>query len=220
MTDQPNSPTGARPAAAAAEPAARPFSIDELRACASRPLRALDIVLADRRRLVASVRTSTAIGALLAVLAVCSITSAAPFGAVDGIARLGHVATLFLGSVLVCFPALQVFGSYLGLQLTVLQNLAVALVIPSAAALFTLGFAPIYWFLSVTMPLDAAFSSVTMRTVLLVCAMLLALSHVNRCLFDDPTLKAFRASWPLWLGWQVLLLFISYRMAQALGMFE
>jgi len=200
-------------------PPAEPFALGELQACLYRPHRTLDIVLADRARLVASVRCGKELLALVAVLALCSITFAVPFAAVDGSRRLGHVAILFLGSVLLCFPSLQVFGSYLGIRLSLAQNFALSLVIPSAAALFTFGFFPIYWFLDATMPPDGALTGRTTRVVLLVCSMLLALSHCNRCLFLDPSLKAFRSSWPLWIGWQVLLLFITYRMADTLGMF-
>ncbi|MCA8976876.1 MAG: hypothetical protein KDC98_19290 [Planctomycetes bacterium] len=176
-------------------------------------------MLAERHRLVATVRAGTASTALLAVLAICSTAFAVPFSLVDGGARLGHVAILFLGSVLICFPSLQVFGSYLGVRLSLAQNLALSLVIPSAAALFTLGFFPIYWFLDATMPADAAVTGTSIRVALLVCSMLLALSHCNRCLFVDAALRALRTRWPLWLGWQVLLLFITYRMATTLGMF-
>ena len=128
---------------------------------------------------------------------------------------------LFLGSVLLCFPSLQVFGSYLGVRMHPAQNLAIALVIPSAAALFTFGFAPIYWFLDFTMPVDAGTQGGTVtRVVLLVFSLLLALSHLNRCLFADSNLKVLRENWALWVGWQVLLVFLTYRMAETLDMFS
>jgi hypothetical protein len=141
-----------------------------------------------------------------------------PFAVVDGTSRAGHVAVLFLGSVLLCFPSLQVFGAYLGVKLSLAQHLSIALLIPAAAALFTFGFFPIHWFLGATMPPDSAWNGTRVRVVLLVCSLLLALSHCNRCLFVDPALKALRSNWPLWLGWQVLLVFITWRMAETLGL--
>ena len=119
--------------------------------------------------------------------------------------------------MLLCYPSLQVFGAYLGVQLRPAQCLAIALVIPSAAALFTLGFAPIYWFLQWTMPAIDGEWNLT-RIVLLVLSLLLALSHVNRCLYADARLSPLRDSWALWAGWQLLVVFLTWRMAEALGM--
>lgn len=213
-------PAGGTTAAAAAAPRepVAPFSRAELRACLAQPQRAFDVVLADRDRLVANVAAARELGALVALLLVCSVAFALPFGAVDGGRRAGHVALLFLGSVLLCFPSLHVFGSYLGVRLSLAQRLAIALMIPAAAALFAFGFFPIYWFLDATMPADSVFSGDGIRVVLLVCCLLLGLAHCNRCLFLHPALQALRASWPLWLGWQALLVFITWRMADTLGL--
>ena len=60
----------------------------------------------------------------------------------------------------------------------------------------------------------AVWAGVTPRT------RVLALSHINRCLFADDALQALRANWPLWVGWQILLVFLTYRMAVVLGMFS
>jgi len=65
---------------------------------------------------VANVGTHTARFTLLGVLAVSSSLFAVPFAAVDGGRRLGHVAQLFLGSMLICFPALQVFRTCFALR--------------------------------------------------------------------------------------------------------
>jgi len=214
---QPATPKRAR------EPEAQPFAHGELAACLRRPHRMLDVVLGERLRLAANLRTGSNVPALVAVLLACSVAFAVPFALIDGTDRVAHIALLFLGSVLLCFPSLQVFGSYLGVRMHPAQNLAIALVIPSAAALFTFGFAPIYWFLDATMPVDDGLNgsgSAATRVVLLVFSLLLALSHLNRCLFADPNLKALRESWPLWVGWQVLLVFLTYRMATTLGLFS
>lgn len=196
---------------------AEPFTLAELRGCLVRPQRTLDVVLVERGRLVASVLSPRTLVPLVAVLLLCGVLFAVPFGLVDEPRRAGHIATLLVGSVLLCFPSLQVFGAYLGLRLTLAQNLAIALLIPSAAALFTFGFFPIHWFLLATMQ-DAPSTGSTIRVVLLSASLLLGLSHCNRCLFLDRNLRAFRASWVLWIAWQGLLLFISWRMARALGL--
>lgn len=196
---------------------ATPFAAGELAATARRPHRLLDVVLGERRRLAATLHGAEALPALLAALLVCSLLAALPFAVVDGLDRTAHVAALFLGSVLLCYPSLQVFSVYLGVRLQPLQCLAIALVIPSAAALFTLGFAPIYWFLQFTMPAAAAGWNVT-RIVLLVLSLVLALSHVNRCLYSDARLAPLRDSWALWAGWQLLVVFLTWRMAETLGM--
>ncbi|MCK5945471.1 MAG: hypothetical protein KAI24_26000, partial [Planctomycetes bacterium] len=79
------------------------------------------------------------------------------------------------------------------------------------------GFAPIYWFLEVTMPEPTAGAHLT-RIALLVLSMVLALSHVNRCLFTDARFAPLRDNWPLWAGWQLLLVFLTWRMGDTLGL--
>jgi hypothetical protein len=68
------------------------------------------------------------------------------------------------------------------------------------------------------MPADSGFDGDGIRVVLLVCCLALGLAHCNRCLFLHPALQPLRASWPLWLGWQALLVFITLRMADTLGL--
>lgn len=208
----------ASPAPAATLAASLPFAAAELRACVVRPQRLLDVVLVERQRLVASVLQPAHLLLLVGALLVTAVAFAVPFGLVEGARRGGHVALLFLGSVLLCFPSLQVFGSYLGVRLTVAQNLALALLIPSAAALFAFGFFPIHWFLLATTASDASLTTSGVRIALLAASLLLGMSHCNRCLFLDPSLKAFRSSWPLWIAWQALLVFITWRMARALDL--
>lgn len=205
------------------KPEILPFGQRELTACVTRPHRMLDIVLGERLRLAANLRTGSDVMALVTVLLLCSVAFAVPFALIDGPERVAHIAMLFLGSVLLCYPSLQVFGSYLGVRMHPAQTFAIALVIPSAAALFTFGFAPIYWFLDFTMPSDGTEgmpnSGAITRVVLLVFSLLLALSHLNRCLFGDSNLKVLRDNWALWVGWQVLLVFLTYRMAETLDLF-
>lgn len=214
MTELPAKVLSARAEAEAAEP----LSQDEISASFMRPHRMLDVVLGERFRLSANVRTATNLRGLVAALLVCSTLFSVPFALVDGPSRVLHVALLFLGSVLLCFPSFLVFASYLGVRLHAAQSLTIALIIPASAAVFTLGFAPIYWFLDVTMPEEGGVGGPVIRIVLLVLSLGLGLSHVNRCLFADAKMKALRDNWPLWLGWQVLLVLLSIRMARTLGL--
>ncbi|MFK7738836.1 MAG: hypothetical protein AB8H80_00835 [Planctomycetota bacterium] len=220
----PDLPPSSPPSANAGDTPAVPFEYDELSVAATlrRPHRMLDIVLGERRRLAANMERGFELRALLATLLTCSVLAAVPFALVDGLERIAHVAMLFLGSVLLCYPSLQVFGSYLGIALHPAQYLTIALVIPAAAALFTLGFAPIYWFLSLTMPGAtsgaAAMPSSAVRITLLVLAMALALSHINRLLLRDVRLAPLQQNMALWIGWQVLLVFLTWRMADTLGL--
>lgn len=172
----------------------------------------------ERFRLSANVRTATSLQGLVVALLVCSTVFSLPFALIDGPGRVLHVALLLLGSVLLCFPSFLVFASYLGVRLHIAQSLTIALIIPASAAVFTIGFAPIYWFLDVTMPEEGGIGGPVIRIVLLVLSLGLGLSHVNRCLFADAKMKALRDNWPLWLGWQVLLVLLSIRMARTLGL--
>lgn len=222
-SDNPTPPIPPTQPAAAPSPQepVTPFGYGELAATVRRPHRLLDLVLGERQRLAANLKGGVELPALLAALLTCSLLAALPFAAVDGVGRSAHVATLFLGSVLLCYPSLQVFGTYLGVRLHPAQYLAIALVIPSAAALFTLGFAPIYWFLVATMPGPVAGGSdvsLGIRVTLLIIAMGLALSHVNRLLLRDARLAPLQENWLLWAGWQLLLVFLTWRMAETLGL--
>lgn len=198
--------------------AAEPLTREELSTSLTRPHRMVDVVLGERHRLSANVRTGSELRSVVMTLLLCSTVFSLPFALIDGWGRILHVAALFLGSVLLCFPSFLVFASYLGVKLHAAQSLTIALIIPAAAAVFTLGFAPIYWFLDVTMPEDGVLGGVAVRVGLLVISLALGLSHVNRVMFADKNMKALRDNLALWLGWQVLLIFLSYRMALTLGL--
>lgn len=197
---------------------AEPLTREELSASLLRPHRMLDVVLGEPRRLSSNILAGVELRALVLALLVCSTLFTVPFALVDGWSRLAHVAMLYLGTVLLCFPSLLVFSSYLGVKIHAAQSLTIALVIPAAAAVFTLGFAPIYWFLDATMPEGGGVGGVAMRITLLVLSLVLGLSQVNRCLLANEKFRAMRDSWPLWFGWQLLLILLSIRMARTLGL--
>lgn len=210
-------PSSAPPAVAPPPPVA-PFTAVELRALARRPDRAFDLLLGSRERLAATVGDERPPWLLAAVLLATTALASLPYGLVHGGLACWKIGALFGGSVLLCWPSLQVFGAYLGRGLQPAQSLALALVISCVAALFTLGFFPILWFLQVTMEhgdrIDAADASLGM----IVFALLAGLLQLTRCAAENTRLRANR-SLPLLLVWQALVVFVALRMARALALF-
>ena len=195
-----------------------PFDDAELRLLLHKPSRALQVVLAERQRLAASIAAARTPWLLVLVLLGCTVLTALPYGCVLGLAAWWKIAALFGGSVLLCFPSLQVFGSYLGSRMLPVQNLALALVISAVAALFTLGFFPIVWFLDLTMRggdwIDGAQASV----VLLAVALLAGIGQLAHCVALDRSLRPLPSSYLMLLVWQLLVTFVTWRMARALGL--
>ncbi len=124
---------------------------------------------------------------------------------------------MLCGSLLICFPSLHVFSSFLGSSFTVSQNFCLSLLISCVAALFSFAFFPILWFLGLTLSTaDAEF----MAALLLGASLLAGVSHLYRVLRKDRLLRRMGPSSVAFLAlWQVLLMFINYRMALYLEMF-
>lgn len=116
---------------------------------------------------------------------------------------------------MLCYPALQVFGAYLGSRLRPSQNLALALVVSGVAALFTLGFAPIVWFLGQTMRAGDSIDTDTASTVMLGAALLAGLVQLSCCATHD---RMLRRNGILLIAWQVLVICIALRMARSLNL--
>ncbi|MEO6596158.1 MAG: hypothetical protein ABIP94_15530 [Planctomycetota bacterium] len=205
-------------ALSAPAPEATPFATAELRALVRSPSRALDIVLGERQRLAASIAEGSAPYALVAILAACTVLASLPYGLVRGWSFTFRIAAFYGGSVLLCWPSLQVFGAYLGSSLRPLQNLALALLIASVAALFTLGFAPIVWFLQATMADGDWIDADVAYVVLLALGLLAGLGQLGRCVASTKKLRPLRSSWLLLGGWQMLVVFVAWRMARALDL--
>jgi len=195
-----------------------PFDAPELRAVLRRPARALEVVLAERPRLAASIAAADHSWQLAGILALCTAVASLPYGFVLGAASFWKVAVLYGGSVLLCLPSLHVFGAYLGSHLQPVQNLALSLVVASVAALFTLGFAPVVWFLEATMAqgdwIDAGDASVA----LLAGALAAGLAQLTRCAGLDRLLLPCRSSRWVLVAWQALVVFVALRMARALDL--
>jgi hypothetical protein len=113
-----------------------------------------------------------------------------------------------------------VFLQFLGVRTTLPRDVALVLVITATAGLFTLGFAPIVWFIDATTHAagDSSITPAGLARLLLGVSLLMGLVQMTRCLAscrrDDGTYH--RVAMPLVL-WIALLVFIVWRMAGELG---
>lgn len=195
--------------------AAAPYSAAELKAVLRRPHKVVEVVLAERGRLAASLSDRRSLGLLAVVLFLASVIFALPYGAVLEPDQLWRIVQLFAGSALICFPALHVFGAFLGFRVDIGQSLALTLIITSVSALFSLGFFPILWFLRTVMSDEASAEVLHGISVgLLVISFGAGLAHVLRCMSDPATGRPFGSGFAVVVAiWQCLLVFITYRMA-------
>jgi hypothetical protein len=216
--DQPPATHPETPPSPVAAALAEPYSSGELRLLLQNPGRTFDVVLAGRERLAATIGAGRTPWLLVSVLLLCTTLASLPYGIVRGAECWWKIAALLGGSTLLCFPSLQVFGAYLGCRLRPIQNLALALVISSVAALFTLGFCPIVWFLGQTMAVGDWIDADVASLVMLAAALAAGLAQLTRCASTDPSLRA-NGSLPLLAVWQLLVAFVALRMARALGLF-
>lgn len=198
-------------------PPPAPFEATELRAALRRPLVALDVILARKERLVASLGDREAGTLLILMLLLSSVIFTLPFAAVIDPMRAWRVSALYLGSLGICLPSLYVFSAYHGFRVDVLRYLALGLIVPATAALFVFGFFPIHWFLSATMLADAdRIGPSQLALGFLGFALVAGLAHLVRCLSIARRFGWIGREQALFLAWQALLLFISWRMAIAL----
>jgi hypothetical protein len=197
---------------------AEPYSAAELGEALRLPHRAIDLVLTQRERWIASLAQGRQAPRLLAVLLVTSLLYSLPYGLLLDPRRCWQIAALYLGSVAICFPSLHVFSSFLGVRLRVEQSLALALLTATVASIFSLGFAPVFWFLSLTMPDRHSTASLQGITCLLLTVSLLAgLLQLGRCSRGASRMLGGKAFPRLVILWQGLLVFITYRMGEYLG---
>jgi len=205
----------------APEPASEPYAAREIGAAFLRPHRAIELILARRDRWTSTVVDGRQLGALVALMMLASGLFAVPYGLVLGVDQLWRVAAMFLGSALICFPSLHVFSAFLALRVDLGQNLALALLITSVAAIFSFGFFPILWFFEVTMSGDGSIGTRHGLSVfLLITALGAGILQICRCLFRERRLRPKGSFW-FWVlifFWQGLLIFITCRMGIFLGL--
>ena len=134
---------------AAAPP--EPFARQAVQGACRNPLRLVELVLVEPRRLGATIADAQWLSRLGVLLLVASVLLALPLGLVLGPRQPWRVAALLVGALLICLPSLYVFGAFLGSRLSFGQVACVTLVTTAVSALFTFGFFPIVWFLDATM---------------------------------------------------------------------
>ena len=84
----------------------------------------VEYILGGADRLARSLAEGRALWAIAAVLMAASVLATVPYGLLSPAASPWKIATLFTGSLLICFPCLYVFGQFLGFKLDLAQNLA------------------------------------------------------------------------------------------------
>lgn len=199
------------------------YEKQELRRALIRPHAIVHLVLTDRGRLTATLAQQKNLGLLAAALFGFGVLYALPYWMALEPEGTWKTPVLFFGSMLICFPSLYVFSAYLGFRNGLLQSFVLALVIPCVAGLFAFGFFPIFWFLEVTMTHQVPETALpgvlkTLRVIaglFLASSLLAGIAHMWRCMKGESQLWSLS---PMILFWQILLIFISYRMAMFLGM--
>ena len=200
---------------------APPFSRQELRSLLRSPLRTMDVLLTQRQRFASNVALEHRLPTIGLVLFVMTALFALPFGAVLGLTSLWRVAVMWLGGLLICLPSLHIFGRYLGARLSWQQTLCVSLSGTAVASLFTFAFAPILGFLRVTMTDAQVVTPGAMAILLLVCALFAGIGQLLRLLRNEATLRGIGPSvGRVLLPWLALYVFITLRLASALGLFQ
>ena len=155
---------------------------------------------------------------MVALLLSWTLAFSLPYGFVLSFERSWQIATLFLGSVALCFPSLHVVSAYLGLRIHLAQSFAFATIVATVAAIFSFGFAPILWFLKVTSEPASSDTLAALSTMLLCLAALAGMVHGMRCLSLAKGMKGSGGFGLVLFLWQMLLLFIGVRMSHALGL--
>lgn len=199
------------------EPVVAEYDERDLGPSALLPHRTIDLVLVDRVRFARTVAGGSHPGRLVGILLSASALLAIPYGLVLGRDAVLRVVLLFVGSVLLCLPSLHVFSAYLGCRMSVSQNLVVALLVSSVAGMFALGFAPILWFVDITTA-DASLDVGEVSVVLLTAAIVAGLVHLNRIVMGDPELRPSGSYRLVMAGWQLLFVYVAYRMGSFLGL--
>ena len=219
-------PTAAATVAVAAPPRSAPREIEPLEPLQPHALQAMlraphripDAVLGPPARLAASIPHAASRPPLAAVLVLGTVLFALPYGLVLGPLGAWRVPVLLLGTLMICFPSLHVFGTYIGRRITLAENVTLALVIPCVAAVFTFGFFPIVWFLQATMRADALVTGDHLSTLLLTVSVLAGVGQLWRCAAADQRLDPTGLVLVVLVLWHVLFLYIGRRLAEVLGL--
>jgi len=204
---------------AAGQEAAEPFTRAELARLARRPYLAPEYLLGGQRRLAASLGRGRDVWRLAALLLAVSVVATIPYSLLSPTRNVWKVSALITGSMLICLPCLHLFAQYLGLETRLEQTIGLSLVFTGAAALFTLGFAPVIWFIDLSTETGDA-AQVTPAHVsvwLLAAAWVLGILQMARCIGHSRRDAGGAGTLaPLVVLWLPLLAFITYRMGRLL----
>ena len=218
-----SNPTPFAPPPRAPRPPAEPFTQADIAAVWTQPWRLVEFVLSGSSRIAANVAQGKHLGSLVLALMLTSILFALPYASV--VAQRPwwdswwRVVVFYLGSTLICVPALQVFSSFLNLRVSLPQILVFALTIPAVGALFTFGFAPILGFLRITGDGDGDLVSWhTISIVLLVFASLAGIAQLWRCLAASKGLPSRWRFVAVVFAWHWIFIVVLLRMGDELGL--
>ncbi len=198
-----------------------PLSSSELARSLARPDLAAVHVLGSPERIARTATGDGTLWPLIALLSVVSLVMALPYGALTTPNEFWNIAVLFTGSLLICVPSLLVFLQFLGSNGSLLRDVSFAFMISATAGFFTLGFAPIIWFIDLTTNTGDG-SLVTPRRLsafLLALSLALGIVQMTRCLRSSSARERLGGRFLVlifvWIG---LLVFIVWRMAGELGL--
>lgn len=196
-----------------------PYELRDLIGALRSPNGMMQVVLSDKDRLAATLFSGRHPLALLACLLVGAVVFALPFGAIHDWRRAWVVVALYLGPIVVCLPALQVVGQYVGIKLAPSHYVAFGLSFAATAAMFSFGFFPIQWFLSATMHDEGSIIRAgDIGKLLLFVSFAAGVFTMYRILECAQRYRWLTSGIGLLIAWQALLAFICLRMAHTLGL--
>ena len=199
-------------------PTPEPLSDQELAATCRNPQHLLNLLFGERGRLAATVGHGRGLGALALVLLFGSALLVLPFGLALAGGGAWRLPALYTGSVLLCWPSLHIVSIYLGCRCLPTQTLVLALLVALVASLFTLGFAPILWFLDQTMRNADSIDAHVIGIVLAAVGLLAGLGELLRMMLKSPLPSTNDVTQVAWLLWAALLVTITWRMARVIGL--
>ncbi|TAJ12638.1 MAG: hypothetical protein EPO68_13610 [Planctomycetota bacterium] len=194
-----------------------PHPREAVAAALRNPLRMLELAIAAPERIGANIEQRAGLAGIALAFLLCGVAFAVPYGCVLELRAFWKPLALFAGSTALCLPALYVFALYLGQRVTLPQILVLALAIPAASAAFTFGFAPILWFLRVTMHgggTEIPWQSVS--SVLLGVALVAGIVQLWRSLFASRLLSGTLLLPLVMLVWHAVFLHVFVRMFRVL----
>jgi len=195
------------------------FSREELTRAFVQPQLVIEYILGEYPRLSMNLAQGGHLGLVVLLLGLTSTLVTIPYAMAAPDSSFWHVAVLYTGSMLICFPSLHIFSCFLGNRFRLSQNLALGLVITSVASLFTFGFFPIIWFMeaSIRAAPGSAITPASISTLLLWTALALGVVHMVRCLALRKA--SIGGNFNVFLVvWLALLVFITQRMTRVLDM--